>query len=126
MSVQHVNVMLEGPETATGDVIRKLFPHLRQPVVSIRSGASLPLPTTEIGTLILDDVQALARHDQAQLLDWLNAAASRPQLISTARQPVFPRVERGLFAEELYYRLNVIRIQIDSSNRGPLRESRIP
>jgi hypothetical protein len=38
---------------------------------------------------------------------------------STSPLPLFPYVERGLFDEALYYRLNVILAQIDSANSGP-------
>jgi DNA-binding NtrC family response regulator len=68
----------------------------------------------EVGTLILDDVNTLTMQEQTQLFDWLNAASPRPRLISTSPHPLFPRVERGLFKEALYYRLNVIRMEIDS------------
>jgi len=54
--LQRVSVLLEGPATATEAVVRQLLPHLRQPVVSIRSGADLSLPTVEIGTPTLGEV----------------------------------------------------------------------
>jgi hypothetical protein len=116
----HVNVLLEGRGTAIEPVVRGLLPHLRQPVASMRSGPALSLPTVKIATLILDKVDTLTMQEQTQLLEWLNAASSRPQLISTSPQPLFPRVERGLFKDALYYRLNVIRMKIVSSTIGPL------
>lgn len=123
--LHRVNGLLEGSETAIESVVRRLSPHLREPVVSTRSGTALSIPTAEIGTLILDEVHTLTTDDQRQLLDWLSAAGARPQVISTSSQRLFPRVELGLFAEALYYRLNVIRILIDSSNLRQLRRVRI-
>ena len=117
--LHHVNVLLEGPEIAIGAVVQRLLPHLRKPVVSIQPRAAFSLPTMEIGTVILKEVATLTMQEQTLLLEWLNTASPRPQLISTSRQPLFPRVERRLFAEALYYRLNVIRMQVDSSNIGP-------
>jgi DNA-binding NtrC family response regulator len=76
----------------------------------------------EIGTLILDEVAWLTMHEQTQLLDWLEAASPRPRVISTSSHPLFSRVERGLFAEPLYYRLNVMRMPVDSSNIRPVEE----
>jgi transcriptional regulator of aromatic amino acid metabolism len=122
----HVNVLLEGPETAIEPVVRQLLPHLRQPVVSIRSGTALSLPDMEIGTLIVDEVRTLTMEDQAHLLEWLNAASSPPRVISTSSQALFPCVELGLFAVALYYRLNVILMRIGSSNVGPLSRMRTP
>jgi DNA-binding NtrC family response regulator len=76
----------------------------------------------EIGTLIVDEVAWLTMQEQTQLLEWLEAASPRPKVISTSSQPLFSRVERGLFAEPLYYRLNVIRMPVDSSNIRPGEE----
>ncbi len=117
--LHHANVLLEGPDTAIAPIVRQLLPHLRQPIVSIRSRTAFALPTTEIGSLILDEVHTLTMQDQVRLLELLNVA-TRPQVISTSSQSLFLRVERGLFAEALYYRLNIIRLRIDSSNRWPL------
>jgi hypothetical protein len=116
--LHHVNVLLEGPQTAIKPVVRGLTPHLRQPVVSIRSAAGLSLPTVDIGTLILEEVHTLTMQGQTQLLDWLNAASSRPQVISTSWQPLFPCVELGLFADALYYRLNVILMRLQGHGLG--------
>jgi Sigma-54 interaction domain len=114
--LEHVNVLLEGTETAIDAVVGRLLPHLREPVVSIEPKAAFSLPTTEIGTLILNEVARLTIREQTQFLEWLNTASAPPQLITTSVQPLFARVERGLFGEVLYYRLNVIRLQVDCSN----------
>lgn len=124
--LRHVNVLLEGPETAIEAVLQRLLPHLREPLVSIQPRVAFSLPDIDIGTLILNDVTRLTMQQQAELLEWLNAASPSPQLISTSRQPVFPRIERGLFAEALYYRLNVIRMPVGSSQFGPPRKSALP
>ena len=126
MFLHHVNVLLEGPETALAAVVCRLSPHLRQPVVSTRSGTALSLSAMEIGTVVLSHVHALTTQDQMQLLEWLNAASVRPQVISTSPQPVFPFVELGLFDAALYYRLNVIRIQVDGSNIERSEEPAVP
>ena len=115
MYQRHVNVLLEGPETATEVVVQRLLPHLREPVVSLQAGAAFSLPDMEIGTLILNQVATLTTQQQMHVLEWSNAASPRPQVVSTSREPLYPRVEQALFAEALYYRLNVVRIQVDSS-----------
>jgi len=73
----------------------------------------LELPTGECGALVLGNVCALDRHEQAALLRWLDVG--RKQVVSATAQPVFPLIARGLFDEALYYRLNVMRLSIDST-----------
>jgi transcriptional regulator of acetoin/glycerol metabolism len=51
-----------------------------------------------------------------------DAARLGVTVISTSSHPLFSRVERGLFAEPLYYRLNVMRMPVDSSNIRPVEE----
>ena len=123
---QHMNVLLEGPETAVEAVVQRLWPRLRQPVMCKQRRAALALPTGEVGALILHEVATLTMHEQTQLLEWLNTAsrppARPPQVVSTSSQPLFPRVGLGLFGEALYYRLNVLRIQIHSSDIRPDEE----
>ena len=53
-------------------------------------------------TLFAFDTQA----DQ-RLLDWLGAGVA-VKVISTATAPLLPRIERGVFLDSLYYRLNTI------------------
>jgi len=54
----------------------------------------------------------LTMAEQRQLLEWLDAPATRMQVISTASMPMLPRVEARTFDETLYYRLNTIYIDL--------------
>jgi DNA-binding NtrC family response regulator len=67
-------------------------------------------------TLIVRDVAALTATDQQRLLQWLDRG-ERSQVLSTAAQPVFSLVERGEFLEDLFYRLNVLRLDAATSVR---------
>jgi transcriptional regulator of aromatic amino acid metabolism len=58
--------------------------------------------------VILQDVGALTRADQHRLLDWLDDAAGRTQVVSTTPAPLWPRVQAGAFIDRLYYRLNTV------------------
>jgi two-component system response regulator AtoC len=82
------------------------------------------------GTLLLDDVDQLSRLAQAAILRWIEdearAAAGqaspqsgRPRIIATVRGSLSEAVAQGRFRSDLYYRLNVIGI-----NLAPLRERR--
>jgi sigma-54-interacting transcriptional regulator len=58
--------------------------------------------------MILQDVDALTHADQRRLLDWLDQAAGRTQVVSTTPAPLLPRVQAGAFIDRLYYRLNTV------------------
>ena len=108
------NVLFEGPEDSIEGLLILLEPHLRAPVLRKPARASLELPTGECGALVLQDVSALSRKEQAELLRWLDDSNARTQVVSTAVDPLFPLVARGLFDEALYYRLNVILLCVDT------------
>ena len=55
----------------------------------------------------------MSRQEQAELLRWLENSTDRKQVVSTTVQPLFPLVDRGLFDETLYYRLNVMLLSVD-------------
>jgi Sigma-54 interaction domain len=112
---RHHNMLLEGPEDSTKEALLLLKPHLRKPVVWARSQTPFELPAGECGGLVLQDVAALGRQEQAGLLAWLEDPTDRKQVVATTAHPLFPLVERGLFDETLYYRLAVIRLCVDSS-----------
>ena len=114
LSTAHPNLLLEGTETSIDDVLVQLKDHLGGRVIWRRHGAQLELPPDAVGTLILQDVPSLAADQQLQLLEWLNGAGQRTQVVSTSSQPLFELVERGLFDETLYYRLNVILLRVDA------------
>jgi Sigma-54 interaction domain len=104
------NVLLEGPEDSTSCLVRLLEPHLRRPVLWQPLPAPFAVPAGESGVLVLQNIGALSRHQQADLLRWLGDlnGNGRTQIVSTTASPLFPLVERGLFEEALYYRLNVM------------------
>lgn len=102
------NGLLIGPRAATDAVLRQLQPSLRAPVLHWpREGA--PWRTQQpAATLVLHDVGALLPAEQECLLAWLDAPGSRVQVLSCSTCRVFPLVQRGVFLEQLYYRLNYV------------------
>jgi DNA-binding NtrC family response regulator len=95
-----------------------------------------PLPTAgklgqaREGTLLLDDVDQLSRLAQVAILRWIEDEArmgavralpqsTRPRIIATVRGSLSEAVAKGLFRSDLYYRLNVIGLEL-----SPLRERR--
>ena len=115
------NVLLEGSDESTESAVLFLAPYLCAPVVWKPPHAPFALPS-QCGALVLQNVAALSRQEQAELLRWLENSTVRTQVVSTTVQPLFPLVDRGLFDEALYYRLNVILLcvgsSLDSGNRA--------
>jgi hypothetical protein len=112
------NVLLEGSDESTESLVLFLAPYLCRPVVWKPPHAPVALPSGACGALVLQNVGALSRPEQAELLRWLESSTDRKQVVSTTVQPLYALVERGLFDEALYYRLNVILLCVDASGHG--------
>ena len=110
-SPQH-NVLLEGPHESIAAVLRLLTPHLCAPVICVRAEEPIELPVSDPGTLVLRDVDRLSIGDQARLLAWIDVRP-RTQIVSTTVGPLFTLVACGRFDAGLYYRLNVILLNVD-------------
>ena len=106
------NALLIGPDRLVDDVLERLAPKLRPPV-TVCSSAALVLPADRKGTLVLRDAGHLSEREQAALLRWLDDAERRVQTIATSPFALWPLVERGVLADTLYYRLNVLTICLD-------------
>jgi transcriptional regulator of acetoin/glycerol metabolism len=50
--------------------------------------------------------------DQCRLLTWLEMSGGRIQVVSTTTSPLLPLVESGVFHDTLYYRLNVVCVDL--------------
>jgi transcriptional regulator of aroF, aroG, tyrA and aromatic amino acid transport len=73
---------------------------------------ALPLP--DEGTLILMEIAHLTGSRQSELVAWLDELnrSDAVQIVSTTSRQMVPLVESGEFRADLYYRLNVIRIDL--------------
>ncbi|OFV90069.1 MAG: hypothetical protein A3H95_16930 [Acidobacteria bacterium RIFCSPLOWO2_02_FULL_64_15] len=107
MLTRRPNVLIEGPETATEAVLGALRAYCREPVEYWGDTLGGRRPPT----LIVRDAAALTATDQQRLLRWLDLG-ERSQVLSTTTQPLFSLVERGQFRTDLFYRLNVIRLDV--------------
>ncbi|HEU4996414.1 MAG TPA: sigma 54-interacting transcriptional regulator [Gemmatimonadaceae bacterium] len=110
----HPNVLVVGAEAICADLLDALRPNCRQPIETCEAGSFLALrPPSEPGTLILRDVGNLTHKGQRRLMKWLDGnPGNRIQVIATDASALWPRVRDGSFAEALYYRLNVIYIDL--------------
>ena len=115
MGMPRVNLLLIAPDGVVRFVLESLLLDLQEPIERWRSGQKLALPDTdESGTLVLHEVGTLPAEDQLRLLDWLERAEGRTQVISTSTAPLLPRVHAGGFIDTLYYRLNTVCVDVTS------------
>jgi hypothetical protein len=109
-----VNLLLVGVEPEMWQPLQNQLSDLAEPIVTWSPGKRLGFPSaTETGTLILRDVDRLSSDDQRQLLEWLEPAGRCVRVISTTSAPLYPRVEAGAFIDTLYYRLNIVTLEIN-------------
>ena len=115
MGMPRVNLLLIAPEGVVRFVLESLLLDLQEPIARWRPGERLALPSTdEGGTLVLHEAGTLGPDDQLRLLDWLERAEGRTQVVSTSSTPLLPRVHAGGFADTLYYRLNTVCVDVIS------------
>jgi len=115
-TAQH-SMLVEGPEASIQAALELLTPYLREPVTWLQRGISQALPAERSGALVVQNIAALDRRDQARLRVWLDDPAHRNQVVSTSAYPLFPLVDCGLFDAQLYYRLNVVRFSVGQPER---------
>jgi len=104
----HPNILIVGSAVEAERVLEHIRPTLLTPMASWGTTATQHLPAPVFRTLIVRDVDGLAAAQQANLALLLRRSAVELQIVSIARQPLFPLVTQGLFLDELYYRLNVV------------------
>jgi hypothetical protein len=79
---------------------------------------TLRLPSASGGTLFLEDVAALTSTQQIALNGWIGAGHGKVQIVSMTSASLWPLVEDGKFLEELFFRLNVVCLEAQSSEEG--------
>lgn len=117
LSGVHPNVLLVGDRMAT-DAALSYLESTYQPPVIVRNCGDHPLvlpPIESVNTLILHDVAALLPGEQQMLIDWLSCENRRTQVVTTSPEALLPLVTSGAFLSMLYYRLNVIYVDVTKS-----------
>src|SRR5207249_10653373 len=106
----------------------ELFGHQRGAFSGSVSDRKGLFRASNYGTLFLDDVNDLAAHLQAKLLDVVQRRVIRPlgsdeeiivdvRIVAASNRPLVPLVEQRQFRADLYQRLNVVTMQLP-----PLRD----
>ncbi len=108
-SMPRMNVLVVGNPDATRIVVDMLRLDLRGPITRWRAGQPLDLPSpARAATLVLENVSRLSTDEQFRVLRWLDDVRGRIRVVSTTNEPLWPRVQVGVFNEVLYYRLNTV------------------
>ena len=106
------NALVTGTAGAPATFLRSMDLLLRRPVFHWPADGCPWTTERPIRTLVLHEVGSLDTDDQARLARWLEDAGLRPQVISLASMDLYRLVQRGLFLESLYYRLNTVCVPI--------------
>jgi hypothetical protein len=107
------NLLVLGPEQLVKNVLKLVAPAGKRDSVVQAGEGQLQLPaSSRPSTLVIEDVDLLTTGEQRRLLEWLDGASTRTQVISTASTSLRARVEANTFDETLYYRLNTIYIDL--------------
>jgi hypothetical protein len=116
---RYPNVLVVGSDVDVANALRTLQRVCRQAVVTHRPPDPLVLPTPfHAGTVILREVSCLSLNDQHRLMAWLEGDCGRTQIIATDTRPVWPGLQTGAFLASLYYRLNIISIDLTRQTRS--------
>jgi len=110
----NVNLLIMGADDVVARMVTSLWPDFSAPRVVRRRGEQLRLlPTSRpAGTLLVYDVDTLTHREQDALHRWMNAENNRTRVVSTATQSLLPVLETGAFNDDLYYRLNVLTLDL--------------
>lgn len=120
----HPNALLIGPAADAKAAILRLLPYLRAPVVvHWHPRATAECRWQPTGVLVVWDVDTLDRTQQERLLAWLDSHGPDLQVISVAAGPVFPLVLCKEFIDTLYYRLNMVCLNVANNPRRRPRRS---
>jgi hypothetical protein len=109
------NILLIGKKAETDAAVSVLLHASDRAPVEMKSCHRLPLHLPASGsvkTVVLTDVGALSPQDQEILNEWLVCACGNIQVVTTNATPLVPLVRSGAFLEALYYRLNVVYMEV--------------
>ncbi len=109
----HPHALLIGSAAQASAALARLRRDLRTPLVHWHPSAVAD-PPQAAGTLIIWEVATLGQTQQERFLMWMDRRVEL-QVISVARDPVFPLVLEGAFLDTLYYRLNTVCLPLSDS-----------
>lgn len=119
LGAPRLNLLFVGADDTVWSVLSSAL-HLASPVAAWRPGDALRLPEAgSVRTLVIREVGCLSGAEQVRLLEWLDRAMGRTQVVCTSSEALMPLVEDGRFINALYYRLNTICVDLrPGADRG--------
>jgi hypothetical protein len=113
-----LNLLLIARDVDPRKILDALRSDCHEPITTWAPGEVLILPANaQAGTLLLEDISALALEDQRRLYGWLDA--STMQVVSITSRSLLPSIQAGAFLETLYYRLNIICGEVARATERP-------
>jgi hypothetical protein len=106
----HPNLLVLTKDPASQRIARLVLTSCATPLHLCRLPGRLRLPTAITGTLLVSDVSTLTSSQQHEMNDWLATCPGQVQVVSVTTRPLELLVERGEFLAELFYRLNIVRL----------------
>lgn len=108
------NVFVVGSDDLVSTFITSLWPWLVTPVASRHHGDPFCLSPTSppVGTVVIYDVDRLTCEEQRALIQWMDTTNGSTRVVTTASESLLPMVNAGAFNDALYYRLNVVTIDL--------------
>lgn len=103
-----VNCSASELHSVLGDLVGLCGPSIR--MCSLPGSLDLPLQHT--GTLLLSRIEEISDNQQLELFDWITMTHLSARVVSVATKPLEHLMRQGRFLESLYYRLNVMRMDI--------------
>lgn len=105
------HMIVEDVESAYDQTIVSLTPYLRTPVDLWEPGMRLHLLRPN-GSVVLRHVGSLSADEQRELLQWMDGSGGESQVVGISSGSLFTAVRTGGFSAQLYYRLNIVRLQL--------------
>ena len=113
---KRIPVLVTGTDVSIDRFLDELKPLLPAPLTSIDCGSPLTLNGFADGeTVVLRHLDRCELASQQQLLERLHVRPVGIQVIGTSSRSLFPLIATGAFLELLYYRLNIVHVELDPS-----------
>ena len=106
------NTLVIGPPDIAGSIITSVLPSLQRPIRHCDHCVAAVIREVRNGTLVIWAVERLDPDEQDQLFDFIGDCGNVVQVLSVTSIDPFEQVQRGAFAEDLYYRLSTIRLNV--------------
>ena len=114
----HPNVLIVCEDRLVDSVVARVTRWSAQPLHTCAPG-EWHLPRRADGTLVVNDLGGLTADQQTALFDWMSADGQGTQVVSVARPDLQPHLRDGAFSEALFFRLNILQIEVSCRQTVP-------